>query len=281
MTQFDRQERARSRLAELLAAPGPLDVIQAALLVAAEEYPDLDVGGEAQRIRLICVAGAERVDGLTNPFARLDELRSYLFEDLGFRGNHDAYDDPRNSFLNEVLDRRLGIPLTLSMLFIEQARAAGFEAHGVGLPGHFVTRVRYDGRSVLVDPFHGGHVITIEDCRQLVARSTGRAALFRSTHLDGVPGSAMLKRLLLNLKQVYVSSADFDRALSAVERLLLISPGDPQELRDRGLIKAHLGRPGPAIADLERYLSLVPDAPDLKTVEGRLVWLRRKLSEIN
>jgi len=242
--------------------------------VAAEEYPDLDVGREIQRIRLICAAGAERVDGLTNPFARLDELRVYLFEDLGFRGNYDAYDDPGNSFLNDVLDRRTGIPLTLSMLFMEQARAAGFEAFGVALPGHFVTRVRYDNRSILVDPYHGGHVVTVEDCRQLVARSTGRPSLFRETHLDGVPGTTILKRLLLNLKQVYVSSADFARALSAVERLLLISPGDPNQLRDRGLIKAHLGRPGPAIVDLERYLTLVPDAPDLKTVEGRLVWLR-------
>jgi len=265
--------------------------------VAAEEYPDLDVGREIQRIRLICAAGAERVDGLTNPFARLDELRVYLFEDLGFRGNYDAYDDPGNSFLNEgnydayddpgnsflneVLDRRTGIPLTLSMLFMEQARAAGFEAFGVALPGHFVTRVRYDNRSILVDPYHGGHVVTVEDCRQLVARSTGRPSLFRETHLDGVPGTTILKRLLLNLKQVYVSSADFARALSAVERLLLISPGDPNQLRDRGLIKAHLGRPGPAIVDLERYLTLVPDAPDLKTVEGRLVWLRRRLSETN
>jgi len=279
LTCQDPREQARQRFAELLSAEGDLDVVEASLWVAAEEYADLDVERECSRVRLLCAEGARRVEGLSNPFARLDGVCSYLFEELGFHGNLEKYDDPRNSFLNEVLDRRLGIPLTLSILFIEQARAAGFDARGVGLPGHFVTRVTYDGRTILVDPFHGGGVITQEDCEQLVARSTGRGWLFRRDYLEGTPDRAMLARLLMNLKYAYLGRSDYGRALSVVERLLLVSPADSSEIRDRGFLQARLGRPGAAIADLEHYLSLSPDAPDTRSVEGRLVWLRRRLSE--
>ncbi len=277
----DHRERARRQLAGLLAASGPLDLVETALWIAAEEYANLDVGQYGDRLRLICAEGSRRVQAISNPFARLDGLRAYLYEELGFRGNHDQYGDPRNSYLNEVLDRRLGIPLTLSILFIELARAAGFEARGVGLPGHFVTRVAYAGRAILVDPFHQGRVISHEDCKQLVARSTGRGWLFRSEYLEGTTDRAMLARLLTNLKYAYLGRSDYSRALTVVERLLLVSPEDSSEIRDRGFLQARLGRPGAAIADLEQYLSLAPDAPDTRSVEGRLVWLRRRLSETN
>ena len=268
---------ARRNLVALLSASDSLDLIEAALWVAAEEYRGLDVEHECERIRLICSEGARRVWNETNPFARLDGLRTYFFEELGFRGNVPHYNDPRNSFLNQVMDRRLGIPLTLSILFMELARAAGFEACGIGLPGHFVTRLSYQGRTILVDPFHGGSVITEEDCKELVGSSTGRSYLFRREYLDGSSDRAVLVRLLMNLKYAQLSRNDYARALSVVERLLLVSPDDSSEIRDRGFLKARLGRPGPAIADLERYLTLSPHAPDTKSVEGRLVWLRRRV----
>ena len=266
---------------EVIGTEGEFDLVEAALWVAAEEYSDLDVTATVARVRLIAAEGARRVQGAANPFARLDGLRGYFFEDLGFRGNLENYNDPRNSYLNEVLDRRLGIPLTLSVLFIELARAAGFEARGVGLPGHFVTRLTYDGRVIWVDAFHSGTVVTEEDCKQLVSRSTGRGWLFRREYLEGTTDRAMLARLLMNLKYAYLGRSDYARALSVVERLLLVSPEDSSEIRDRGFLQARLGRPGAAIADLERYLSLSPDAPDTRSVEGRLVWLRRRLSEAN
>ena len=265
----------------MVEADGDLDLVEAALWVAAEEYPQLDVEHECGRIHLICAEGARRVHKTSNPFARIDGLRTYLFDQLGFRGNLEQYNDPRNSFLNEVLDRRLGIPLTLSLLWIEQARAAGFEACGIGLPGHFVARLTWDGRTILVDPFHGATVITLEDCKTLVTRSTGRGWLFRPESLEGTDERAMLARLLMNMKYAYLGRSDYARALSVVERLLLVSPEDSSEIRDRGFLKARLGRPGAAIADLERYLSISPDAPDLKSVEGRLVWLRRRQAEAN
>jgi regulator of sirC expression with transglutaminase-like and TPR domain len=247
----DHRDRAKRHLTELLAAEGELDLVEAALWVAAEEYPDLDVAHECGRVRLLCAEGARRVHETANPFARLDGLRVYLFEELGFHGNLEQYNDPRNSFLNEVLDRRTGI------------------------------RVSYDGRTILVDPFHAGSVITQEDCKQLVARSTGRGWLFRPDYLEGTTERGMLARLLMNLKYAYLGNSDYPRALSVVERLLLVSPDDSSEIRDRGFLKARLGQPGDAIADLERYLRLSPDAPDTKSVEGRLGWLRRRQSEAN
>jgi regulator of sirC expression with transglutaminase-like and TPR domain len=277
----DGARRARQELKQLLAVGGGFDIVEAALWVAAEEYPDLDVDHTAARIRLISAEGSRRAHGLANPFARLDALRTHLFDELGFRGNEHEYNDPRNSFLNEVLDRRLGNPLSLSILFVDAARAAGFEAHGVGLPGHFVASVAYDGRTVLVDPYHCGQVISEDDCRQLVSKTTGRPSLFRRELLEGADERAMLTRMLLNLKYIYVKGEDYRRALAAVERLLLISPDDMTEIRDRGFLHAHLGHPGAAVSDLESYLALAPTARDAESVRGRVAWLRQRLSECN
>ena len=277
----EHRSEARRRLAELLAAHETFDLVDAALLVALEEYPELELDRERRRIEEIAEAGAARVQSLENPFARLDGLRVYLFEELGFRGNQEEYEDPRNCYLNEVLDRRVGIPLTLSVLLMEVARKAGFEARGIGLPGHYVSRLTYSGRALLVDAFHGGHVITPEDCRELVIRATGRPSLYRPELLEGASTRTTLCRLLLNLKRIYLAREDYTRALSAVERLLLVAPDDPRELRDRGFLQAYLGRPVAAVADLEAYLALAPSAPDADTVRGRLAWLRRRMSEIN
>jgi regulator of sirC expression with transglutaminase-like and TPR domain len=271
----------RQELQQLLAGEGAFDIVEAALWIAAEEYPDLDVEHTAARVRLISAEGSRLAHELTNPFARLDALRTHLYDDLGFRGNEKEYNDPRNSFLNEVLDRRLGNPLSLSILFIDVARAAGFDAHGVGLPGHFVTSLTYDGRTLLVDPYHCGQVISEDDCRQLVSKTTGRPSLFRRALLEGTDERAMLTRMLLNLKYIYVKGEDYRRALAAVERLLLVSPGDSTEIRDRGFLYAHLGHPGAAVSDLESYLALVPSARDAESVRGRVAWLRQRLSECN
>lgn len=271
---------ARRRLAALLQ-DGPLDIVEAALVVATEEYPELDIAREKRRLESMGAEAARRVATLQNPFARLDALRSYLFEELGYRGNIDQYDDPRNSYLNEVLVRRAGVPLSVSIVFVEVARQAGFEACGMALPGHFIARVSFAGRHILVDPFHAGQVITEEDCRHLVARSTGRPTLFRPELLVPATPTAMLTRMLVNLKRIYLNREDYRRALSIVERLLLVSPEDPREIRDRGFLLAHLGRPNAAVADLENYLVVAPGAPDADAVRGRLAWLLKKMSDAN
>ena len=276
-----RRNEARHRLARQLEGKTPLDVIQAALWIACEEYHEMDVKVEIKTLTGLCRECAKRVERHSNPFARLDRVRGFMFDDMGFHGNVENYDDPRNSFLNDVIARRTGNPLTLSLVYQELARAADFEVRGVGLPGHFVLRTERNGRTIYVDPFNGGDVITEDDCRDLVERSTGRASLFRRRHLDGVTGRAMVGRMLLNLKHLYLNRSDYGRALSVVERLLLVSPGNTREIRDKGFLEAHLGMPAEAIVDLENYLHLAPRAPDVDSVKGRVVWLRRKLSEAN
>jgi regulator of sirC expression with transglutaminase-like and TPR domain len=272
---------ARRRLATLLQRGEDFDVVEAALIVAAEEYTGLDVVRERRKLESIALEAGKRAARLSNPFARLDAVRAYLFDELSFRGNREQFDDPRNSYLNEVLARRAGIPLTLSLVFVEAARAAGFDAHGVALPGHFVVRAGFAGREILVDPFHDGRVITLEDCRDLVARSTGRSSLFRPDLVVPASPRTTLTRMLVNLKRIFLNREEYGRALSVVERLLLVAPEDPREIRDRGVLLAHLGRPGAAVADLESYLSVAPSAPDAEAVRGRLAWLLRKMSEAN
>ncbi len=274
-----RARAARRRLTAHLASPGPLPLLEAVLEVAAEEHDTMDVLTQIARIEIIGAGAKERVAGLTNPFARLDALRVFLFDELGFKGNFENYDDPRNSYLDDVLQRKLGIPLTLSILFIEVARRAGVPAEGVGLPGHFVVRIEEFGRRLLIDPFHGGHIITIEDCKDLVVRTTGRASLFRKDSLDTATPRAMLTRLLLNLKRLHLAQGDYLRALAVVERLLVVAPGDAKEIRDRGLLLAHLGQSNAAVQDLECYLAIAPAAPDVESVRGRLAWIRRRAED--
>jgi regulator of sirC expression with transglutaminase-like and TPR domain len=276
----DHKDRARRKLVELLRQTDTFDVVEAALVVASEDFPALDIEHELQRVRLVAAEGARRVFEENNPFARADGLRQYLFEELGFRGDTDSYNDPNNCYIHEVMNRRLGIPLTLSLLFIEVARAAGFTAVGIGLPGHFIVRLRWQKRDLLIDPYHGGGIISEEDCRDLVGRTTGRPSLFRRELLQGASERQMLSRLLLNLKHIHLERQDYARSLGVVERLLMLSPNDPGEIRDRGLLKAHLGRPGAAIADLETYLTRSPKAPDAESVRGRVSWLRRKLTDL-
>jgi regulator of sirC expression with transglutaminase-like and TPR domain len=149
----------------------------------------------------------------------------------------------------------------------------------VALPGHFVVRLERDGRVLWCDPFHGGTIITEEDCRDLVTRATGRATLFRRADLDGAAPRAILSRLLRNLKRIWLAREEYGRALATVERLRIVHPEDARELRDRGILQAHLGDPGAAIADLEAYLETSPQATDAGSVRGRLVWLRRRMAE--
>lgn len=270
---------ARSRLARMREGREPFDLVVASLLVAAEEYPDLDTLGAVGRLDAIGAEAKRRLSASANPFARLDALRVLLFEEIGFRGNSQDYDDPKNSFLNDVLERKLGIPLTLSIVYLEVATRAGLKAKGVALPGHFVVRVDEGSRRILVDPFHRGTVITEEDCRDLVTRTTGRPALFRREQLEGTGSVAMIARLFLNLKRIYLSRGDYGKALATIERLLILSPSEPREIRDRGLLLAHLGKPGAAVSDLESYLAMVPGAADADSVRGRLAWLLRRMTE--
>ncbi len=172
-------------------------------------------------------------------------LAQFLFDELGFSGNASDYTDPRNSYLNEVLERRLGIPISLSVLYIEIARRIGIRAEGVGLPGHFIVRVNMkQGEVIYLDPFHGGHALTEEDCRTRVATVTGGVLPFHESFLNPVQSRYILTRMLNNLKNFYASANDHPRAAKVIERLLVLNPDDVTEMRNLGVLYGQMGNAG-------------------------------------
>lgn len=255
-------------------ADGDIDLARAALLVAAEEYPQLPVDAYLQRLDIFAERARDRLAGETAPPVVLQSLLRTLFEEEGMRGNADAYYDPRNSFLNDVLDRRLGIPLTLSIVLLEVGWRLGLPLRGVNFPGHFLVAFEGESMGFLVDPFDGGRIRFEDEGQALLDRVYGGGVRLREAFFQRAGRREMLARLLTNLKGIYLNARDDRRALQAVERLLLVAPEAADEVRDRGILLARAGRVGEAIDDLERYLDLAPGAPDRRRVRGLLRELR-------
>jgi regulator of sirC expression with transglutaminase-like and TPR domain len=270
---------ARRRFAALLERD-PLPLAEAALAIAEEEYPGLDTGAYLARLDAFAREVEARLPARRDAAATLRALREVLFSEGGFRGNDQAYYDPRNSFLNEVLERRLGIPITLGVVLMEVAGRAGLALQGVAFPGHFLVKHVAGDREVYIDAFHGGEILSREDC---VARFRERAPglALDERHLQAVPPRAVLARMLHNLKKIYVEAGDDLRALWVVDRLLLLAPHDAGERRDRGLVAARLGGIAAALADLEAYLAAAPEAPDAAEVRGLVAQLRGRGSLLN
>ncbi len=272
---------ARGHFASLVARP-EIPLAEAALAVAAEEYKGLDIARYVKALDALGARIARRLGEGRSPLAVLAAMKKVLFDEEGFRGNEADYYDPRNSFLNEVLDRKLGIPITLSILYIEVAGRSGLALQGVGFPGHFLVKLPAAGglpADLFVDPFNGGDVLGADEC---TARF--RAALhgreFDPRYLEAVAPPQILSRMLHNLKKIYVEKGDDVRALWVIDRLLLLSPGNLEERRDRGLLSARLGGLKAAAQDLQAYLDGTPQAPDadevrslLKDLEGRTTFL--------
>ncbi|MEX1184171.1 MAG: transglutaminase-like domain-containing protein [Gemmatimonadota bacterium] len=251
-----------------MARPEPeVNLAEAALLVAAEEYPQLVPELYLQRLDQLAERVRDRVWDQTAPIVMLDDVNRVLFQDEQFRGNRSEYYDPRNSFLNDVLDRRIGVPLTLSIIYLEVGWRLGIPLHGVNFPGHFL--VRYDGEAVklLLDPFHEGTVRFENEAQDLLDNVYGGSVRMQPQFLRVADRKDVLVRLLSNLKGIYLQRHDDVRAIAAVERILLIRPDAADEERDRGIVLARLGRPQEAADALRRYLELVPGAPDTARVQ--------------
>jgi regulator of sirC expression with transglutaminase-like and TPR domain len=197
---------------------------------------------------------------------------------MGFRGNIQAYHDARNSYLNEVLDRRTGIPITLSAVAMSVAKRAGLEVVGVGLPGHFVAKALAEGQEVIFDPFHGGRVLGTDQCEQLVRQVTGMDFVATALTLQASDLGPMIYRMLTNLKAAYVSDGDFARAARVIERLLQLSPDDPLQLRDLGAALVQSGRPGRAIDPLTAYLTACPTANDAEVIRQLLTRTKKAVA---
>lgn len=272
---------ARRRFAEeVRKAEGEIDLARASLLVAEEEEPGrCDVEGSLRLLEELG-EGARRAIA-ADPARPVESLNQYLFFDLGFRGNTDDYYDPRNSLLNQVLERRAGIPITLSIVYMEVGRRAGLRVEGVGLPGHFIVRAAPPvGQPVLVDPFNG-KTTDADECQQRLDVIYGGQITLGDEHLRPVSKRAILARLLGNLKGVYTQARLFRRALAAVERILLVAPQELGERRDRGLILGQLDRLHEAVAETQTYLNLMPQAPDADQVREQLKKLQTRLAMLN
>ena len=271
---------ARARFKALIERPVvPLD--ETALAIAAEEYPGLDAAAYLARLDALGALVRQRATEPQRAAGRLRALCDVLFAELRFRGNEEAYFDPRNSFLNEVLERRLGIPISLSVLLMEVGRRVGVPLHGVGLPRHFMVKLQPEaGPEVFIDAFNGGALLSREECATRF-QSGPTAQALDPRWFQAVTPRQILGRMLQNLKQIYAKKGDDVRTYWVVDRLVLLAPDAVEELRDRGLISARLGLVPAAARDLGAYLERAPGAPDANEIREVLATLRTAPNRLN
>lgn len=246
-----------------------LDLLTGALLIARDAYPGLDLAAQRSRIEELARPLAGRALSGLPPTVQARLLSDYLYVICGFHGARADYYDPRNSFLNEVLDRKTGIPITLAVIYIEVARRVGVDARGVGFPGHFLVRLGAGGpdpsalrnEPVMVDPFDRGRLLDAAALGSLLRRSNVRVPL-SDDMLAPARTRHILARMLMNLRGIYASRGDAARLLLTLDRLIDLLPELSTELLERAKLYEKLGAPGAALADYERYLTLDPDGAD-------------------
>lgn len=270
---------ARQRFYQEVHKPdSEIDLARAALYIAQEECHDLDVDYAIATLDQIADKVRSQLPAEFYPLKIIRLLNTVLFEDLGFAGNTNDYYNPRNSFLHEVLERRQGIPLSLSVVYLEVAKRIGFPMAGVGMPGHFLVRPILADMGIFVDPFNQGEIMFPEDCQDLLQRIYGESARLHPEHLAIITSRRVLARMLANLKAIYLHHQDIPRSLSAIDRILLLFPKAVQELRDRGLIYYQLGRLSESRRDLELYLFEKPDAADAFEIQQVLKQIDRVMN---
>jgi regulator of sirC expression with transglutaminase-like and TPR domain len=265
---------------ELVRVSEPeIDLARGALCIARIEHPDLIVEHAVKQLdELALRSGAA---GLGDELRILHRLREFLFAEEGFRGNADDYYDPRNSCLNDVLDRRLGIPITLALVTMEVGARVGLSIQGIGLPGHFVVGARVGADSVLLDPFSGGAVLTLDGAHKVVARAVGRSVKLTDESFLPCSRRQILARMLNNLKAVYVSRREWPKALETIECLLAVDADCAAHVRDRGSVLVKLGQFHRGVADWDRYLRENAAGPDAEAVRQQLRRVREGLAALN
>jgi regulator of sirC expression with transglutaminase-like and TPR domain len=273
------------RWKEIVAAPEEeIDLPEAALIIAAHEYPGLDVLAYRARLDELADVLKRRLRRDIGPTDTLIALNRYLFDEIGFRGNVDDYYDPRNSYLNEVLDRRLGIPITLSLIHVEVGRRIGLALHGVSFPGHFLVKCIMRNGAVVLDPYERGASLGLEDLQERLKVMRGGAtpaADMVGQMLAAAGKKAILARLLRNLKGIYRERKDLPRALACADRVISLEPGVAEEYRDRAGLYCDLECFRAALSDFRSYLMLKPGAEDAAGVRRRVVELQQIAARLN
>jgi regulator of sirC expression with transglutaminase-like and TPR domain len=266
--------------AELEKPDDSIELGRLCLLIAAEEYPGLDVDGYLARIDAIADGVRPRLTGDEGPASVLAAINRHLYGELGFVGNKDDYYDPRNSYLNEVLERRTGLPILLCILYREVAARLGHQLVGINLPLHFVLAWPLPDGPLIVDAFENGAILTTADCELRLARSFGRPVQLGPDAYEPVGPRMVVRRVLNNLLNEYVRRSDYARSLAVVDRMLIALP-IAEDLRHRGLLLFRLGRHREAEEALTNFLANAPEAADRKEIEQHLRWIRRLRASVN
>jgi regulator of sirC expression with transglutaminase-like and TPR domain len=271
------------RFADLMRCE-PFDLAEACLLIGLDAEPRLDVRVELARLDAMAATVRERIGADASAEQKVVALNHYLFSELGFRGNIDDYYDPRNSYLHEVMRRRTGIPITLSIVYLEVGRRLGLPLEGVSFPGHFLVKLAVRGGELVLDPFSGGEPQSASGLRRRLAQVLP-SRLIEDTDLDVYLEAAspreIVARLLRNLKSIHCRAGQLSEALAVMNRMLLVLPDSPEMQRDRGLLYAQMEASRAALADLREYLKRRVDAPDAADIREKVVELEVACARLN
>ncbi|PKB63657.1 MAG: hypothetical protein BZY80_06210 [SAR202 cluster bacterium Io17-Chloro-G2] len=266
----DNTQAVLGQFAALAQVPDQeIDVARAAFLIAATEYPDLDIEGQVELLDSLAAGVSRRLGGGKDSLFYLNTLAEYLFDEVGFRGNHEDYYDPDNSFLNQVLSRRLGIPITLSLLCSEVGKRIGIPLVGIGMPGHFLLRHQNEG-DLFLDPFNRGILLSVNECAERLNDVARGNIAWDPAFLAPVGNRDFVARIIRNLKGIYLNGADHVRAIRMMDLLVALLPMEPKERRDRGLIHFELEHWEEAKEDLRRYLDSGSPKQDTAAVNWML-----------
>jgi regulator of sirC expression with transglutaminase-like and TPR domain len=274
--------RSRKTFHQLVTLPdAAIPLAEAALMIACEEYPQLELTPYLDELDHIAQAAQQSRMASDTPVDTVKKINRVLFETYGFRGNTVDYYDPRNSFFNDVLDRRVGIPITLSTVYIEVSRRLNFSISGVGMPGHFLVKYSDPREEFFVDPYNRGEILTQDDCRNRLQTQYGDALEFHERLLARSTNRQILWRMLNNLKDIYVKGHAIDKCLSIVDMMLMVDSEDLIQFRDRGLLRMQLRQFDGAGRDFQHYLQHSPNAEDRQEIENHVKELKRIRAMMN
>jgi regulator of sirC expression with transglutaminase-like and TPR domain len=254
------------------------DILDFALEIARVEYPELDAIHCRSQVEEFAAGARSRVKA--GGLRGVERFNAYFFDELGFHGNAEDYYDPRNSYLNDVLDRRTGIPITLAAVYCEVGRRAGLRAHGVGFPGHFLAKCLIADGEVLVDCFNA-RTVSREDCQELLDSFSPGGGPVTEEMLEIAGPREILSRMLNNLRRIHAGRGEFARAVRWITMDLSLRPDNPHSYRERGMLHVQMEEFGKALMDLERYAGMAPGSPDLPQVREQIQLIKKLLSHLN